>query len=70
MAVNKSGVIQTAKYELYSDNGFSINEPFNLFIVDEYYNCYNNSRWNFRGFNVVTDTAKNTFCRSPGMLSS
>lgn len=66
VAVNKSGVIQTCNYDMYEDNGFMLNETMHIFAADAYYNCYDNNRWNFKGFNTRTDNAKNTFCRSPG----
>ncbi|KAJ2951519.1 hypothetical protein O0L34_g13669 [Tuta absoluta] len=70
VAVNKQGVIQYNNYNIYEDNGYKVNEPLGLFGVDAYYNCYSNSRWNFKSFNTLTDTAKNTWCRAPGTLES
>ncbi|XP_013136196.1 PREDICTED: aldehyde oxidase 1-like [Papilio polytes] len=33
-------------------------------------NCYNKTTWNFSLYNVVTDTASNSWCRSPGSLEA
>ncbi|XP_049874984.1 uncharacterized protein LOC126373065 [Pectinophora gossypiella] len=70
VGVSKTGEIQYVNYDLYEDNGFIVNEPLALFTLDIYNNCYNNARWNFRCFNTLTDTAKNTWCRSPGTLEA
>ncbi|KAJ2951526.1 hypothetical protein O0L34_g13677 [Tuta absoluta] len=70
VAVNKKGVIQFNNYNIYEDNGYKINEPLALFGVDAYYNCYSSTRWNFKCFNTLTDTAKNTWCRAPGTLEA
>lgn len=29
-------------------------------------NCYDKSRWNFKCYNVITDTPKNSWLRAPG----
>ncbi|KAI5643279.1 molybdopterin-binding domain of aldehyde dehydrogenase domain-containing protein [Phthorimaea operculella] len=70
VAVNRQGVIQFCNWNIYEDNGYMINEPLALFGVDAYYNCYKNTYWNYKCFNTLTDTAKNTWCRSPGSLES
>ncbi|XP_072949588.1 xanthine dehydrogenase/oxidase-like [Epargyreus clarus] len=70
IAVNKSGVIQYVNYNLYEDNGYVFSEPLILYTLDVYYNCYNNKRWNYKAFNSTTDTASNTWCRSPGTLEA
>ncbi|KAJ2951525.1 hypothetical protein O0L34_g13677 [Tuta absoluta] len=70
VAVNEQGVIQYNNYDIYEDNGYIINEPFNFYVIDAYNNCYSNERWNFKIFNTVTNTPSNTWCRSPGTLES
>jgi xanthine dehydrogenase/oxidase len=35
-------------------------------IVTSLKNCYNNRRWQYKIFNVITDTAVNTYARAPG----
>ncbi|KAI5643278.1 molybdopterin-binding domain of aldehyde dehydrogenase domain-containing protein [Phthorimaea operculella] len=70
VAVNEQGVIQYNNYDIYEDNGYIVNEPFNLYVTDAYNNCYSNARWNFKIINTVTNTPSNTWCRSPGTLES
>ena len=66
MAVNKSGVIQYMNNTNYTDNGCKINEPVVGYGYDVYHNVYDVKKINYAAYNCVTDTAKNTFCRSPG----
>lgn len=66
VAVNERGEIQYLNCDLYSDNGYIVNEPFLLLAADVYYNCYDQSSWNYNLYTVTTDTASNTWCRSPG----
>lgn len=66
IAVNNQGVIQYVNEDLYEDNGYIINEPLIGFADAAFSNCYDKSKWNFKSYNVVTDTPSNTWCRSPG----
>lgn len=66
VSVNDSGVIQHVDYTLYEDNGYKVNETLFQLGVEIYYNVYDSSRWSFKGYNVLTDTPKNTWCRAPG----
>lgn len=43
-----------------------VNEKLTIFSVQSYDNCYNRSRWNYKNFDVLTDTAKNSWLRAPG----
>ncbi|KAJ8719329.1 hypothetical protein PYW08_011504 [Mythimna loreyi] len=70
VAVNKSGVIQYLNNTNYTDNGSKINEPVIAYGFDVYHNVYDVSKINFKAYNTVTDTPKNTFCRSPGTLEA
>ncbi|PZC72657.1 hypothetical protein B5X24_HaOG210768 [Helicoverpa armigera] len=70
IGVNKSGIIQYMNYNLYEDNGYAVNENLTEFGVNVYNNCYNASTWNFKAINTITDTAKNTWFRSPGTLEN
>ncbi|XP_047028807.1 LOW QUALITY PROTEIN: xanthine dehydrogenase 1-like [Helicoverpa zea] len=70
VGVNKSGIIQYMNYNLYEDNGYAVNENLTEFGVNVYNNCYNASTWNFKAINTITDTAKNTWFRSPGTLEN
>lgn len=53
---------------MYEDNGFTVNEKLQFFAVENYSNAYNGSRWNYKNFSTITDTAKNTWFRAPGMF--
>lgn len=68
--VNSSGVIQYLNVNMYEDNGYKINEIIPLLGLEVYNNCYYSKRWNYSCFNGITDTAKNTFCRAPGIFFS
>ncbi|XP_012545633.1 LOW QUALITY PROTEIN: uncharacterized protein LOC101738607 [Bombyx mori] len=71
VGVNRSGVIQHMNfYKLYEDNGYKVNETLTFLGTDMFNNCYNNSRWNYQCYDSITDTAKNTWCRSPGTLEN
>ncbi|KAG6465427.1 hypothetical protein O3G_MSEX015145 [Manduca sexta] len=70
IGVNNSGVIQYINYKLYEDNGYKVNETLTMLGTDVFYNCYNNSRWNYTCYDSITDKAKNTWCRSPGTLEN
>ncbi|XP_073945873.1 aldehyde oxidase 1-like [Choristoneura fumiferana] len=68
VAVDATGRVQYCNENVYMDNGYVVDEPFSLFTLDAYNNCYEKARWNFKVFTVTTDTASNTWCRSPGTL--
>ncbi|CAH1637093.1 unnamed protein product [Spodoptera littoralis] len=70
VSVNKSGIFQYIDYSLYEDNGYGYNEELSRLGVVVYNNCYNPSTWNYKCYNTVTDTAKNTWFRSPGSLEN
>ncbi|XP_041981242.1 xanthine dehydrogenase-like [Aricia agestis] len=70
MAVDAKGVIQYNNFSSYSDNGYIVNEPLINLGLDVYNNCYDKTRWNYKAFNTLTDTASNTWCRSPGTLEN
>ncbi|KPI90997.1 Xanthine dehydrogenase [Papilio xuthus] len=70
VGVNATGVIQYLKCNLYSDNGYIFNEPLIMLAVPVVNNCYNKATWNYNLYNVVTDTASNTWIRSPGSLEA
>lgn len=66
VAVDKLGRIQYCNENLYMDNGFLVDEPVYNIVLENYFNCYTRTRWNFKVFSVTTDTASNTWCRAPG----
>ncbi|KOB70290.1 Aldehyde oxidase AOX1 [Operophtera brumata] len=68
--VNATGVIQSIVYRQYEDNGYKIDETLTLLGADVYNNCYTNTKWDFAVYDAITDTAKNSWCRSPGSLES
>lgn len=55
---------------MFQDNGYRKTEDFGLQVRDgPYSNCYNAARWDFKLDDILTDTPKNTWCRSPGKLN-
>ncbi|CAG9861069.1 unnamed protein product [Phyllotreta striolata] len=66
--VNKAGIIQYLKADLYSDFGIGGNEPFNDLLVSSFENNYDISHWEFSTFVVQTDCHANAYTRSPGTL--
>ncbi|XP_031766920.2 aldehyde oxidase 1-like [Galleria mellonella] len=68
--VNATGIIQYLNYNTYEGNGYTINETLSMLGAGVFNNCYNKTRWNFKGYDVTTDLAKNTFCRSPGTFEA
>ncbi|XP_063385553.1 uncharacterized protein LOC134671625 [Cydia fagiglandana] len=70
ITVDPYGKIQLCKEYMHMDNGYVIDEPLFAPVLDVYNNCYDKLRWMFRVFSVTTDTASNTWCRSPGTLEA
>ncbi|KAM3958764.1 uncharacterized protein ACR2FA_007169 [Aphomia sociella] len=70
LGVNNSGEIQYLEYHVYEDNGYIFSDPVVMFIQTGLKSCYNNMRWQYKIFNVTTDTASNTYTRAPGALES
>ncbi|CAH2233049.1 jg18399 [Pararge aegeria aegeria] len=68
VGVNSRGEIQHLKSDLFSDNGYIYDEPLMLLGIDVNSNCYSRERWTHTGYNAVTDTASNTWVRSPSTL--
>lgn len=66
ITVNRAGVIQRLNSTIYEDNGYKVNETLTALGADVYNNCYDATKINYKAFDTVTDTAKNTWCRSPG----
>lgn len=66
VAVDKSGTFQNVNYNIYEDNGYAVNENLAELGTIIFNNCYNASTWNYKCYNTITDTAKNTWFRSPG----
>ncbi|CAK1590833.1 unnamed protein product [Parnassius mnemosyne] len=70
VGVNNVGEVQYLEYHLYEDNGYIVSDPLLVFAVSAVKNCYDNKRWQYKLFNVTTDTASNTYARSPGALEA
>ncbi|KAM3961487.1 LOW QUALITY PROTEIN: uncharacterized protein ACR2FA_004382 [Aphomia sociella] len=68
--VNEKGIIQSLTLNVYEDNGYAVNEHLADLGTSIYSNCYDASRWDYKCFNVITDTAKNTYLRAPGTLET
>ncbi|KAJ8719321.1 hypothetical protein PYW08_011496 [Mythimna loreyi] len=66
--VDKFGVIQYINYRVFEDNGYKKNEQFTVLGEGQFYNAYNKARWTYTSYDSTTDTAKNTWARSPGTL--
>lgn len=69
VGVNKEGEIQYLKNTFYQDGGCSYNEINTEITVHHFYNCYDSKRWYIQANSVITDTASNTWCRSPSKSS-
>nr|XP_034832960.1 xanthine dehydrogenase/oxidase-like [Maniola hyperantus] len=70
IGVNENGVVQYLNYDLYNDNGFIVNETLVRLSLDVFSSCYIQDTWNYRCFNVITDTHSNSWFRAPGTLES
>ncbi|KAG6455924.1 hypothetical protein O3G_MSEX009477 [Manduca sexta] len=70
VGVNNSGEIQYLEYHGYHDHGHVASDAVTILLPSGIKNCYDNRRWQYKIFNVVTDTPSNTFARSPGTLES
>lgn len=68
--VDSRGVIQYLNYNIYEDNGYKTNETFTILGKGIYNNAYKKERWNYKSFDSLTDTAKNTWARAPGKILS
>ncbi|CAG9135468.1 unnamed protein product [Plutella xylostella] len=70
VGVNKEGAVQFLHNEVYSDNGHVFSEPLIMLVGPSLRSCYDASRWRHELYNVTTDTASNSWCRSPGSLEA
>ncbi|XP_022826959.1 probable aldehyde oxidase gad-3 [Spodoptera litura] len=70
VGISSSGEIQYLEYHLYSDNGYVVSDPVSPLQLAPIRNCYDNRRWQYKIFTVLTDTASNTYLRSPGSLET
>ncbi|XP_045773994.1 indole-3-acetaldehyde oxidase-like [Maniola jurtina] len=65
VGVNEEGVIQYLKTAFHQDHGYSFNENISARTITHLYSCYDPRRWKIESYSIITDTASNTFCRSP-----
>ncbi|XP_046967892.1 indole-3-acetaldehyde oxidase-like [Vanessa cardui] len=65
LGVNDDGVIQHADIVYYSDCGYSYNDTSGAEIASTMTYLYDTSRWNIKGYSILTDKASNTWCRAP-----
>ncbi|XP_060804033.1 uncharacterized protein LOC106135750 isoform X2 [Amyelois transitella] len=70
VAINNDGVIQYMDFNIFEDNGYTVNEQLAILGAKIYNTCYDGSTWNFKCYDCTTDTAKNTWCRSPATLET
>ncbi|XP_047987082.1 indole-3-acetaldehyde oxidase-like [Leguminivora glycinivorella] len=66
VGVDDRGEIQYLDYNLYEDLGYVYSDQFVILISSGIKNCYENSRWSMKIYDVLTDTATSTWMRSPG----
>ncbi|XP_073980918.1 uncharacterized protein isoform X2 [Rhodnius prolixus] len=66
VGVNDLGEIQYLNANVYQDDGHCPNDPAIQDTFLHIINAYNPSTWNMKGYGVTTDSASNTWCRSPG----
>ncbi|XP_023954191.2 xanthine dehydrogenase-like [Bicyclus anynana] len=65
VGVNDDGLIQYLKTTFHQDHGYSFNENISARTIAHFYSCYDPKRWQIESNSIITDTASNTFCRSP-----
>ncbi|CAH0625260.1 unnamed protein product [Chrysodeixis includens] len=70
VGINDSGEIQYLEYHMYEDNGYVVSDPVSGLVLSAIKNCYDNRRWQYKIFNVTTDTPSNTYKRAPGTLEA
>ncbi|XP_061707826.1 uncharacterized protein LOC133518213 [Cydia pomonella] len=70
VGVDDRGEIQYLEYHMYEDHGYVFGDQFVILAPPAIKNCYENSRWSMKIFNVLTDTAAATWMRSPGTFEA
>lgn len=66
VGVDDRGEIQYLEYDAYHDQGYVFTDQMILLSVPAIKNSYQNLRWSYKLYTVLTDTASNTWVRSPG----
>lgn len=67
---DNSGKLDAVKINIYGDSGFVSNEASVSFTTHLMANTYHSNSWNFVPRNVNTDTAANTWCRTPAHVEA
>ncbi|XP_063618136.1 xanthine dehydrogenase/oxidase-like [Cydia splendana] len=70
VGVDDRGEIQYLEYQLYEDLGYTFSDQFIILVSSGIKNCYENSRWSMKVFNVLTDKPTSTWFRAPGNLEA
>ncbi|CAL4081605.1 unnamed protein product, partial [Meganyctiphanes norvegica] len=63
---DNNGRLEALKVDLISDAGHIRNETSVAFVASALQNCYSVPNFSVRPMTVTTDTAANTYCRTPG----
>lgn len=53
----------------YLNEGISVNEDLCRFIINDFPNAYDASRWSVSSYGLRTDAPTNVFMRAPGCYS-
>jgi len=64
--VDEKGKIEYLKTKIVQDSGCNLNDSPLQGTVHYFNNCYDSSKFEVESQQVLTDTASNTWCRSPG----
>ncbi|KAL1140403.1 hypothetical protein AAG570_000335 [Ranatra chinensis] len=64
--VSDTGEIQYLGVKIYQDEGHAANDSAIYSTIHHFPNAYNSNTWTVTGYGVKTDSACNTWCRSPG----
>ncbi|XP_072940941.1 xanthine dehydrogenase-like [Epargyreus clarus] len=70
VGVDDNGVIQYLDAAWYINDGLSLNENECDFVVGNFPNCYDLTRWKVQTYSVVTDAPTNCFMRAPGSIEA
>ncbi|KAF6204370.1 hypothetical protein GE061_002711 [Apolygus lucorum] len=66
VGVSETGEIQYLNASVYQDDGSSPNDPAVGGTMQHMINIYDKSTWNVKAYDVLTESAGNTYCRAPG----
>uniref|UniRef100_A0A0A9YHM8 Indole-3-acetaldehyde oxidase n=1 Tax=Lygus hesperus TaxID=30085 RepID=A0A0A9YHM8_LYGHE len=66
VGVSETGEIQYLNASVYQDDGSSTNDSAIGGTMAHLPNIYDQSTWNVKGYEVITESAGNSYCRAPG----